>query len=113
LSPRIRRFIPPSHRFRVLFRPGGEAKPPTSHWKGEGRVRYVLAGSLLVGPTSLNGGEGRLVKSTRESGGGEGNGGGRGRKEDEPTSTVMGLMSVSNSAHPPKDCVRYEHSSMR
>jgi hypothetical protein len=74
--------------------------PPTSLWKGEGRVRSVLAGALLDGPTSLNRGEGLLSELTCEVGRGEGGGGGGRRREDERTSTVMGLMFDSNSARP-------------
>jgi len=74
--------------------------PPTSLRKGEGRVRSVLAGALLAGPTSLNRGEGLLAGLEREVGGGEGGGGDGIRGEDERTSTVMGLMFDSNSAFP-------------
>ena len=74
--------------------------PPTSLRKGEGRVRSVLAGALLAGPTSLNRGEGLLAGLAREFGGGEGGGGGGRRREDERTPTVMGLMFDSNSAFP-------------
>jgi len=76
--------------------------PPTSLRKGEGRVRSVLAGALLAGPTSLERGEGLLAGLARKVGGGEGGGGGGGggRREDERTSTVMGLMFDSNSARP-------------
>ena len=38
-SPHCRRVAPHIHRVGVLFRPGGEDKPPTSLWKGEGRRR--------------------------------------------------------------------------
>jgi len=74
--------------------------PPTSLWKGEGRVRSALAGVLLAGPTSLNRGEGLLAELAHEVGGGEGGGGGGRRREDEQTSTVMGLMFNSNSVRP-------------
>jgi hypothetical protein len=73
--------------------------PPTSLQKGEGRVRSGLAGALLAGPTSLNRGEGLLAGLGGDCGG-EGGGGGSGRREDKRTSTVMGLMFNSNSAHP-------------
>jgi hypothetical protein len=59
----------------------------------------VFAGAPLVGPTSLNRGEGHLSGLGREVGGGEGEGGGGGEREDERTSTVMGLMFDLNSAH--------------
>jgi len=72
--------------------------PPTSLRKGEGRVRSMLAGALLAGPTSLNRGE--VAGLEREVGGGEGGGGDGIRGEDERTSTVMGLMFDSNSAFP-------------
>jgi hypothetical protein len=58
----------------------------------------VLAGAPLVGPTSLNRGEGLLAGLTREVGGGEDEGGGE-EREDERTSTVMWLMFDLNSAH--------------
>jgi len=43
-SPRRRRVALHRHYFGALFHPGGEAKLPTSLWKGEGRVGSVLAG---------------------------------------------------------------------
>jgi hypothetical protein len=60
----------------------------------------VLAGVLLAGPTSLNRGEGLLAMLTCKVGGGEGAGSGGRWREDERTSTVLGLMFDSNSARP-------------
>jgi hypothetical protein len=59
----------------------------------------VLAGAPLVGPTSLNRGEGLLAGLTCEVGGGEDEGDCGGEREDEQTSTVMRLMFHLNSAH--------------
>jgi hypothetical protein len=62
---------------------------------------------MLKEPTSLSGGEGLVSVSTGEIGGvegkgegGNGKGSGGGRRVNEQTSTMMGLMSVSNSARP-------------
>ena len=58
----------------------------------------------MIEPTSLNRGEGLIARLTREAGGGEGKDEGKDvvveEGENEQISTVMRLMSVSNSDPP-------------
>jgi hypothetical protein len=84
---------------------------PHPFGKGRGGWGCILASegaeAVLKEPTSLNRGEGLVAGLTGEVGGVEGEGEGEGggevvveEGENEQISTVMGLMSVSNSAPP-------------
>ena len=78
-------FLPPLfHRRARMIRP--------SHWKGEGRWRVRvrpdcvllrLVGVLVIGPTSLKGGEGLLARYLRGIRDSEGEGGGGRMREDK------------------------------
>jgi len=74
---------PGTHRIHLppQFLRRARMNPPTSLWKGKSRGGVVaLAGAPLVGPTSLNRGEGLLAGLTREVGAGEDEGGGGGER---------------------------------
>ena len=75
---------------------------PHPFGKGRGGYGCILACegvvAMEVEPTSLDRGEGLVSGLTGEIGGGLDGGSGGRRREDERTSTVMGLMLYSNSA---------------